>query len=100
MLNIQKPARLRSINDLVEGVRLSGGRIGIERNVFSRESVYVADIDTAGFFANVLIGRTAVLGNRHRCGGGVVVMSEGRSRLSLRLSFDDELGVTFGLLWV
>ena len=77
VLNIQKPTRLGSISDFINGVRFNGGRIGIERNILGRESICVVDVDLVSFFMNVLINKMTVLRIRRRCGGGVIVMSEG-----------------------
>jgi len=76
VLDIEEAAGLGAVHDLVEGVGLRQGGVGVERHVLGGEDVLVVRrIHAAGLVADVLVCGAALLGGG---GGGGVVLSDGR----------------------
>jgi hypothetical protein len=62
VLDVEKAAGLRAIDDLIEGVGLGGGgRVCVEGDILGREAVGVGRVVAAGLIADVLVGGAAGL---------------------------------------
>ena len=72
VLHVEEAAGLGAVHDLIEGVGLRRGGVGVEGHVLGGEEVVVVGrIHAAGLVADVLVCRAALLG------GGGVVLSDG-----------------------
>ena len=69
MADVEEAAGARAVDDLVEGVRLGGGGVGVEGDVNGGEAMGVSGGVAAGLIADVLIRGAAVGG--FGSGGGV-----------------------------
>lgn len=63
VLDVEEAARLGAVDDLVEGVGLGGGRVGVKWDVLGGEEVGVEIVVAAGLIANVLVSWAAWLGD-------------------------------------
>lgn len=88
VLDVEEAAGLGPVHDLIEGVGLRRGGVGVEGHVLGGEEVVVVRrIHAAGFVADVLICGAALLGGGG--GGGVVLTDRG-------LGSDNEVGRGLG----
>lgn len=64
MLDVEEAAGLGAVDNLVEGVGLSGGgRVCVKGDILGGESVGVGGVVAAGLIADVLVGGAAGLGD-------------------------------------
>lgn len=84
MLDVEEATRLGVVDDLVEGVGFSGGKVNVQRGIASKAEVGVGKVVAVGLVLDVLNGEAVLLHGR-----GVV---GGEWGCGLRLGLDGHVG--------